>query len=61
MKQQAKIEQLCRRLDEAILCAEEAGLNFVVLILDMARLEVEQTAKINETTMPSSEWSGKRR
>ncbi len=60
MKKQAKIEQLCRRLDEAIVCAEQAGLSFVVLILDMARLEVDQTAKSNVITMSTSRRAGKR-
>jgi hypothetical protein len=59
MQRQAKIEQLCRTLDEAIACAEQAGLTFVALILDMARLEVDQTAKSNVITMPSPRSLGK--
>ncbi|MGY8662378.1 hypothetical protein Q3C01_08410 [Bradyrhizobium sp. UFLA05-109] len=60
MRQQTNIEQLCRRLDEAIICAEEAGLSFVVMILDMARLEVDQSARSNVITMPTSRTLDKR-
>lgn len=45
MERHTKIEHLRSTLDEAITCAEQAGLAFVVLILDMARLEVDQSAE----------------
>lgn len=54
MKQHSKIQQLRNSLDEAIVCAEQAGLAFVVLILDIARLEVDQSTDHNETSMPTT-------
>jgi hypothetical protein len=60
MKRQAAIEQLSRALDEAIACAEQADMALVVLILDMARLEVDRMAESNVVTMPSSGSTGKR-
>ena len=59
MTRQAKIEQLCSSLDEASGWAEQAGLAFVVMLLDMARLEVDQNVKSNVVTMPSSRMAGK--
>lgn len=60
MNRPAKIEQLYKALDEANACAEQAGLRFVVLLLDMARLEVDQSTKNNVLNMPSPKSLGKR-
>ena len=43
MARQEKIELLAKTIDEAIARAEQLGLTFVVFILDMARVEVDQT------------------
>jgi hypothetical protein len=43
MARQEKIELLANTIDEAIARAEQLGLTFVVFILDMARVEVDQT------------------
>jgi len=59
MKRQANIEQLGRSLDEAVACAEQAGLTFVVLLLDMARLEVDRLNDGNVGIMPTSTPFGK--
>ena len=42
MARQEKIEQLVKTIDDAISLAEQLELTFVVFILGMARLEVEQ-------------------
>jgi len=61
MTRRANIERLSKALDEAIACAEEADLTFVLVILEMARLEVDQTDNDNGVTMPSPRPSGKGR
>jgi hypothetical protein len=60
MNRPEKIEQLYRALDEANACAEEAGLRFVVLLLEMARLEVDESTKNNVLSMPGPRSLGKR-
>lgn len=45
MERHAAIDHLRRTIDEAIGCAGQAGLPFVVLLLDMARLEVEDVTE----------------
>jgi hypothetical protein len=42
MARQEKIEHLANTIEEAIARAEQLGLTFVVFILDMARVEVDQ-------------------
>jgi hypothetical protein len=59
MTRQAKIKQLCSTLDAAAVWADEVDLDLVVLLLDMARLEVDQIVKNNVVTMPSSRLLGK--
>jgi hypothetical protein len=59
MERHTKIEHLRSTLDEAITCAEQAGLAFVVLILDMARLEVDQSIESNGGSMPTANSFGK--
>jgi hypothetical protein len=45
MAKQEKMELLANTIDEAIARAEQLGLTFVVFILDMARVEVDQTER----------------
>jgi hypothetical protein len=59
MDRHTKIKRLRNTLDEAITCAEQAGLAFVVLILDMARLEVDQSTASNGG-IPTANSFGKR-
>jgi hypothetical protein len=59
MERDKKIKQLRDALDEATACAEQAGLAFVVLILDIARLEVDQSTDHNGSSMPTTEPFGK--
>jgi hypothetical protein len=54
------IEHLRDSIDEAIGCAEQAGLAFVVLLLDMARLEVDQTTDDRSNIVPITSALGKR-
>ncbi len=61
MTRRSKIEQLCSTIDAAVACAEQAGLPFVVLLLDMARLEVDQTTKNNVINLPTSRLLGRQR
>jgi hypothetical protein len=44
MERHAAIEHLRRAIDEATGCAEQAGLNFVVLILDRQLEKLERPA-----------------
>ena len=60
MERQRQLDHLCKTLDEAIACAEEAGLEFVAHILDVARLEVVRTSESNVITMPTARSFGKR-
>jgi hypothetical protein len=59
MERHTKIMQLRNAIEEAIACADEAGLALVVLILDIARLEVDQSADYNGDSMPTTEPFGK--
>ena len=54
------IEHLRDAIDEAIGCAEQAGLPFVVLLLDMARLEVDQSTEDHSNIVPITSALGKR-
>ena len=59
MERQTKIRQLRDAIDEAVAYADEAGLAFVVLILDIARLEVDQSTDYNGESMPTTRPFGK--
>ncbi len=60
MDRYAKIEQLRAALDDATEYAEEAGLTFVVLILDIIRVELDQsTERGNGDSMPTAKSFGK--
>lgn len=59
MERHSKIKQLRDAIEEAIACADEAGLALVVLILDIARLEVDQSTNYNGDSMPTSAPFGK--
>jgi hypothetical protein len=59
MKPYAAIEHLRGAIDEAIGCAEQAGLPFGVLLLDMARQEVDQSTE-DHSIVPITRLLGKR-
>ncbi len=59
MARQEKIEHLVETIDDAIGRAEHLGLAFVVLILDMARLEVDQAEHHSQEMMPTVRPFGK--
>lgn len=61
MEKQVAINHLRRAIDEALGCAGQAGLPFVVLLLDMARLEVDDATEDHSNIVPISKWVGKRR
>lgn len=54
------IEHLRDAIDQAIGCAKQAGLPFVVLLLDMARLEVDQSPEDHSNIVPITRALGKR-
>ena len=60
MKPYVAIEHLRGAIDEAIGCAEQAGLPFVVLLLDMAPLEVDQSTGDHSNIVPITRALGKR-
>jgi hypothetical protein len=59
MERHTKIMQLRNAIEEAIACADEAGLALVVLILEIARLEVDQSTDHTGDSMPTTEPFGK--
>jgi hypothetical protein len=61
MERHATVEHLRRAIDEAIGCAGQAGLPFVVLLLDMARLEVDETIQDRSNIVPITKLVSKRR
>jgi hypothetical protein len=54
MAKQEKMELLANTIDEAIARAEQLGLTFVVFILDMARVEVDQTERNSQEYMATN-------
>ena len=60
MERHPGIEHLRTAIDEAIGCAGQAGLPFVVLLLDMARLEVDEATESHSNIVPITKSIGKR-
>jgi len=60
MERHAAIEHLRSAIDEAIGCAGKANLPFVVLLLDMARLEVDEATENHSNIVPITKSVGKR-
>lgn len=60
MERHAAIEHLRSAINEAIGHAGQVGLPFVVLLLDMARLEVDEATENHSNIVPISKSFGKR-